>query len=66
MRLIINGEERDLPDGLTVADLLDQLALPTSRVAVEVNKDLVPRARHAAHTLRADDHVEVVTMVGGG
>ncbi len=66
MRLIINGEERDLPDGLTVAGLLDQLALPTSRVAVEVNKDLVPRARHAEHALHADDHIEVVTMVGGG
>jgi sulfur carrier protein len=49
-----------------VADLLVALNLPTTRVAVEVNRQLVRRAAHASHRLAAGDQVEVVTLVGGG
>jgi thiazole synthase len=62
----VNGEERRLPGPLTVAQLLEQLGYDRRRVAVEVNGDVVPRPRHEAHQLASDDHVEIVTLVGGG
>jgi len=64
--ITLNGECRELPDGLTVADLLGRLELRPEHVAVEVNRDLLPRARHAATRLADGDALEVVTLVGGG
>lgn len=66
MKLTVNGEEHDAPDGATVAGLLAHLQLVAPRVAVEVNRVLVPRARHAEHLLAEGDRVEIVTFVGGG
>jgi len=62
----LNGEPHRLPEGATVARLLEQLELAGQRVAVEVNGAVVPRSEHAAHVLAAGDEVEVVTFVGGG
>ncbi len=64
--LTVNGEPRTLPGPLTVADLLQHLGLDRRRVAVEVNRDIVPAARHTDHALHDADVVEVVTLVGGG
>ena len=66
MLLQLNGERRETPDGITVAELLTELKLTGNPVAVEVNLDLVPRARHAEHRLQPNDRVEIVTLVGGG
>src|SRR5262245_38073510 len=66
LTLSVNGEPRSLPEPLTVADLLRALGHDFRRVAVEVNRDVVPAARHAEHKLAPDDKVEIVTLVGGG
>ncbi len=66
LTLTVNGEPRSLPGPLTVAQLLKQLGYDPRRVAVEVNRDVVPALRHAEHPLSAGDRVEVVTLVGGG
>ena len=66
MQLIVNGEHTELKSGNTISDLLSQLELPSTRVAVEVNKDLVRRAEHPAHQLNEGDQIEIVTFVGGG
>lgn len=66
MQLIVNGEARDVPGIATLADLLHALALDSARVAVEVNLQVVPRARHATHPLREGDRIEIVSFVGGG
>lgn len=66
MRIVVNGETREVPDGLTIAQLLNELNIETKHVAVEVNLQLVPRGRHAEHALSAGDRLEVVTLVGGG
>lgn len=66
IRLHVNGEARELPAPITVAGLLEELALRPELVAVEVNGTLVPRARRAAHRLAGGDAVELVTLVGGG
>lgn len=66
MRITVNGQERDVPAGWTIADLLGELELAASHVAVEVNLDLVPRSRHQEVSLADGDALEVVTLVGGG
>jgi len=62
----VNGRPRALPRGQTVADLVASLGLRPEAVAVEVNRELVPRARHAERVLADGDRVELVTLVGGG
>ncbi len=66
MQITVNGQCRSIADGFTVADLLKELAVAVPHVAVEVNRDLVPRARHAQTVLKSGDALEVVTLVGGG
>lgn len=66
MQITLNGADKDINDGSSISDLLQQLELPGTRVAVEVNKELVRRAEHAVHQLKDGDQVEVVTFVGGG
>lgn len=61
----LNGRSHAAPATCTVADLLRQLGAPR-HVAVEVNEEVVPRARHAETSLRDGDRVELVTLVGGG
>lgn len=66
MRIVVNGQSRELADSPTVADLLSALGLEPRRVAVERNKQLIPRARYAQVRLCEDDTLEIVTLVGGG
>lgn len=66
MKLFVNGQERDVPDGLTVAGLLEHLNLHLVRVAVERNREIVPRSRHNQEVLAEGDRIEIVQMVGGG
>src|SRR5262249_34684472 len=64
--LTVNGETRTLPAPLTVAELLDHLGLDRRRIAVEVNREVVPQPRHSEHRLSPGDAVEIVTLVRGG
>jgi thiazole synthase len=69
VRITLNGEPRDVPardGGPTVVDLIREVGLEGRRVAVEVNLEVVPRARHAERALKPGDRVEIVTFVGGG
>jgi thiamine biosynthesis protein ThiS len=66
MRITVNGQPLDLPEGATVAALVAALGLPASRVAVERNRELVRRGDHASTALGDGDTLEVVTLVGGG
>ncbi|HEX4588283.1 MAG TPA: sulfur carrier protein ThiS [Gemmataceae bacterium] len=66
LQITVNQQIRSLPDAVTVARLLERLGFESGRVAVEVNGEMVPRARHAERRLADGDAVEVVTLVGGG
>jgi thiamine biosynthesis protein ThiS len=66
VRIRLNGADREVPAGLTVAALLDHLGLAPARVAVERNARVVPRADHAREPVAAGDRLEIVTFVGGG
>ncbi len=62
----VNGESTEVAAGSSVAELVASRGLTPAQVAVELNKDIVPRAKHADTPLAAGDRVEIVTMVGGG
>jgi thiamine biosynthesis protein ThiS len=66
MRLLVNGEEKQVHPSTTVKQLLASLGLADTLVAVERNEEVVPRARHESTTLTEGDRVEVVHFVGGG
>ena len=69
MRLEINGEERifsDSPARFSLASLVERLGMKPDRVAVELNRDIVPRDRWAQTELAEGDRLEVVHFVGGG
>ena len=66
MHVIINGERRDIPEGLTVRALLVHLDLGSGPVAVEINREIVPRANHESHPVSDGDAIEIVHFVGGG
>lgn len=66
MQIFINGEPRTVAADATLANLLAELGVEPRHVAVEVNLELVPRQKHSDHRLQEGDHLEVVTLVGGG
>lgn len=66
MRIILNGETREMAEGRTVATLLSDLDLQADRVAVELNLTIVDRRAFAVTTLREGDRVEVIGFIGGG
>ncbi len=66
LEVIVNGQARQVDAGATVKDLLIALGLGGKPVAVERNREVVPKARHGETALAAGDRLEVVTFVGGG
>ena len=62
----VNGEQTEIPDGLTVRGLVEHLGLTDGPVAVERNLDVVPRAEHAITLVTEGDVLEIVHFVGGG
>lgn len=66
VQITVNGERHELPKQFSVTELLDHLGLKPAHVAVEVNKELVTRAKHPQTMLAQGDVLEVVTLVGGG
>ena len=66
MNIQLNGQPREVADGITIAALLENLELNGKRLAVEVNEDLVTRSQFSTHYLNEGDHVEIVQAIGGG
>ena len=66
MNLFLNGEATSVPDAATVTSLLDQLGMPLKGVAVERNREIVPKSLYATTSLADGDRIEIVQFVGGG
>ena len=66
MKLQINGDQRELPDGLSLAALVEYLGMKPDRVAVELNLEIVPRTNWQNIQLKDGDKLEIVHFVGGG
>ena len=66
MQITLNGAPREIPAESTVEGLLQQLQAGPRGVAVEINRELVPRTEYAARSIEAGDQIEIVTLAGGG
>jgi thiamine biosynthesis protein ThiS len=66
MNVFVNGESRELSGTPSLADLITQLELPATRIAVELNREVVRRNDWSGTMLNEDDRVEIVHFVGGG
>ena len=66
MKVTVNGAERNVPDGFTLGQLVRELGLEKNPIAIELNLQVVPRARHGETPLAEGDRLEIVTLVGGG
>jgi len=66
LRIIVNGEEREIVEGMTLSQLIQNLGLAPERVAVELNRIVVRRAEWDGVVLHEGDRLEIVHFVGGG
>jgi sulfur carrier protein len=66
MRLLLNGEERDIAGISSISDLVSALGLDARKVAVERNLEIAPRSTYADTALADGDRIEIVTFIGGG
>ena len=66
MQILLNGLSQEFESGITVLSLLDRAGFTERRVAVEVNREIVPKSEHAVRVLRDGDLVEIVHALGGG
>jgi len=66
VKLTVNGAEKSVADGLTLAQLVRELGLEKNPIAIELNRRVVPRDRHVETRLADGDRLEIVTLVGGG
>ena len=66
MTIILNGEKKKVPDGITVFGLLEHLNIRHQRVAVERNEEIVKKSSYAETVLNDGDALEVVSFMGGG
>lgn len=66
MKIFLNGEEQELSEGLTVAQLLAEVGAPVTGIAVACNDEVVRRSAHAEAVLHHGDRIEIIKAVAGG
>lgn len=66
MKIIVNGEDKQVSEGYTAAELVEAMGLTDKRIAMEVNLEIVPRGTYTEFTFNTGDKVEIVHAVGGG
>jgi thiamine biosynthesis protein ThiS len=66
MKITINGQDKEIGDGVTIAALLEQLQIRPARVVIERNRDIVSREAYGGTSLKEGDTLEIVHFVGGG
>ena len=66
MKILVNGNELELPAGTTLKQLIERQGLSNKRLAAEINQQIIPKADHAQQILNEQDIVEIVHAIGGG
>jgi sulfur carrier protein len=66
VKIRINGEGKQIADGLSISGLLEQLQIRPGRVVVELNREIISRQAHSATMLKEGDALEIVQFIGGG
>ncbi len=65
--IVINGEQhKGLPEGLYLSDLIDRLGLHPRKIAIERNREIVPKSLYGQTVLAEGDRLEIITFIGGG
>ncbi len=66
MNISLNGESRQIENNLLLSELIEQLGFAGKRLAVEINKEIVPKSEHGRYTIQDGDRIEIVHAIGGG
>ena len=66
MQIILNGKTREIPDNSSLQGMLEEINVQNKRIAVEVNREIVPREKHSDYQLSNGDRIEIIHAVGGG
>lgn len=66
MHIILNGDQRKVADKSSLSQLIDDLQLSGKRLAIEVNREIIPKSEHDTYILKDGDRVELVHAIGGG
>ena len=66
MKIVVNGETKEVPGEMDLGELLERLSMPVERIAVELNKKVVPKRAWREVFVRDGDNLEIVHFVGGG
>jgi sulfur carrier protein len=66
MDIILNGDSREIPEQTSAAELLQTLGLANRRLALEINREIVPRSHFDHHLIQPGDRIEIVHAIGGG
>lgn len=66
MIISINGETETINDGIFISQLIEQMQLTGKRLAIEVNKEIIPKSSHADYQIKEGDNIEIVHAIGGG
>lgn len=66
MEILVNGEPLEIEEGQTLMALVEKLSLAEKRIAVELNREIVPHGQYQNHLLNTGDRIEIVHAIGGG
>lgn len=66
MKILVNGSENIVEDGLSAQQLIQVLGLTNQKYAMEVNEVIIPRSEYLSYMLKAGDNVEIIHAIGGG
>jgi thiamine biosynthesis protein ThiS len=66
IQVVINGENREFAEGITIFEFLNELGIKPQGIAVELNLEIVPKGKYSEAVLKEGDKIEIVRMVGGG
>lgn len=66
MKIRVNGRELDVRSGMVLSQLLKELDIETRGIAVEIDREIVPKSQYGNYVLREGNRIEIVQMVGGG
>jgi sulfur carrier protein len=66
IKVVVNGKEMELKEGMVIQGLLEILDIKTNGVAVELNLEIVPKGRYVQTVLKEGDRIEIIRMAGGG
>lgn len=66
MNITVNGSQHNCPQQANISQLLELLEMRDKRIALEINKEIIPKAEYDSHTLNEGDNIEIIQAIGGG